>query len=75
MQQSEQELIQGIREGKQDRFQEFFYAYYDQLCDYAFTILRDTDEAEDLVQSFFLKLWENREQLNITQAVKSDLYR
>jgi RNA polymerase sigma-70 factor, ECF subfamily len=71
----EQQIIQGIREGKQEYFQEVFNAYYESLCHYAYTILRDMDEAEDIVQSMLLKLWEKRENLHITYAIRSYLYK
>ncbi|HEY5822721.1 MAG TPA: sigma factor, partial [Cyclobacteriaceae bacterium] len=64
-QQSEDQLIQGIREGNQVYFQTVFSDHYDRLCQYAFTILRDMDEAEDLVQSMFVKWWERREEIQI----------
>jgi len=72
---SEQQLIEGIREGNQAHFQRLFHTYYDSLCQYAFTLLRDMDEAEDIVQSMFVKLWEKREILTITHTFKSYLYR
>lgn len=75
MQETEQQIIEGIRKGDETCFQRVFDTYYGKLCDYAFTLLRDTDEAEDAVQSMFLKIWEKRENLMITQNLKSYLYR
>lgn len=75
MQQPTQQIIQGIREGKQRYFQEVFDAYYENLCQYAFTILRDMDEAEDIVQSMFVKLWEKRGELNIAKTLQAYLYK
>ena len=74
-QQSEEQIIQGIREGNQTCFQAVFSDHYDRLCQYAFTILRDMDEAEDLVQSMFVKWWERREEIGINQTLKGYLYR
>jgi RNA polymerase sigma-70 factor (ECF subfamily) len=74
-QRSEEQIIQGIREGNQLCFQSVFSDYYDRLCQYAFTILRDMDEAEDLVQTMFVKWWERREEIIINQTVKAYLYR
>lgn len=75
MQVSEQQLIDGIRGGNQAHFQHLFHTYYDSLCQYAYTLLRDMDEAEDIVQSMFVKLWEKHEILTITHTFKSYLYR
>lgn len=68
-------IVQEIKEGNEHSFQQIFHAYYENLCHYAFTILRDMDDAEDIVQSMFLKIWEKREELTITHTVKSYLYR
>jgi RNA polymerase sigma-70 factor (ECF subfamily) len=45
------------------------------LCNYAYSILRDSDEAEDMTQKVFCKLWEQRERIEIHTSVKSYLYR
>jgi RNA polymerase sigma-70 factor (ECF subfamily) len=74
-QRSEEQIIQGILEGNRLCFQSVFSDYYDRLCQYAFTILRDMDESEDLVQTMFVKWWERREEIMINQTVKAYLYR
>jgi RNA polymerase sigma-70 factor (ECF subfamily) len=48
-------IVQEIKEGNEHSFQQIFRAYYENLCHYVFTILRDMDDAEDIVQSMFLK--------------------
>lgn len=69
------DIIRGIREGDENAFQQVFNACYESLCHYAGTILKDTDEAEDIVQSMFLKIWEKREELEIKQTIRSYLFR
>ncbi len=68
-------IVQEIKEGNEHSFQQIFHAYYENLCHYAFTILRDMDDAEDIVQSMFLKIWEKRQTLIITHTVKAYLYK
>lgn len=68
-------IVQLIREGNDESFRGIFHAYYEGLCQYAFTLLRDMDDAEDVVQSMFLKIWEKRQTLNITHTIKSYLYK
>ena len=70
-----QEEIQSIREGNSTAFQRLFDSCYESLCQYAFTLLKDADEAEDTVQSMFVKLWEKRESLDIKQNIRSYLFR
>jgi RNA polymerase sigma-70 factor (ECF subfamily) len=71
----DQEIIKAIRQGDKDVFEQVFHACYENLCQYAFTILKDMDEAEDIVQSMFLKVWEKRGELNIQQSMRSYLFR
>lgn len=68
-------IVQEIKEGNEGSFREIFHAHYERLCQYAFTILRDMDDAEDVVQSMFLKIWEKRHDLIITHTIKSYLYK
>lgn len=68
-------IVQEIKEGNEESFRQIFHAYYERLCQYAFTLLRDMDDAEDVVQSMFLKIWEKRQTLVITHTVKSYLYK
>lgn len=51
-----------------------FKTWYEPLCKYAYSILKDQFEAEDAVQKVFLKLWDDRHNTSITISVKSYLY-
>nr|WP_185154620.1 RNA polymerase sigma-70 factor [Dysgonomonas sp. 511] len=51
-----------------------FKTWYEPLCKYAYSMLKDQFEAEDVVQKVFLKLWDDRHNTNITTSVKSYLY-
>jgi RNA polymerase sigma-70 factor (ECF subfamily) len=62
-------------DGTENTFREVFDDCYESLCRYAFTILKDFDQAEDTVQSMFLKLWEKRDELDITGSIRSYLFR
>jgi len=55
-------------------FEMLFRTYYQPLCQYAFTFLRDKEDAEEIVQSTFLMVWEKRETLSIRTSVKPYLY-
>jgi RNA polymerase sigma-70 factor (ECF subfamily) len=45
------------------------------LCRYAYTFLQDKEEAEEVVQSVFISLWEKRHALEIQTSFKAYLYR
>jgi RNA polymerase sigma-70 factor (ECF subfamily) len=62
-------------DGTESTFRKVFDECYENLCRYAFTIVKDFDQAEDIVQSMFMKLWEKRHELEITTSVRSYLFR
>lgn len=72
---SEQEIIGAIREGNERIFEETFRKYYQSLCNYANSILKEMDEAEEVVQNLFMSIWEKRSDLEINISLKSYLYR
>ena len=51
-----------------------FRTHYQPLCQYAYTFVQDKDEAEEIVQSTFLSVWEKRTTLEIHTAIKPYLY-
>ena len=57
------------------KIETLFLAHYEALHRYAFSILKDTDEAGDMVQSVFLKLLEKQDNLNIETSAKAYLFR
>lgn len=56
-------------------FEELFRAHYKALYAYACTIIQDADQADDIVQNVFFKLWQKKDELSIVQSVKAYLYR
>lgn len=72
---TDQEIIRGIRDGNAQVFKVLFDYHYTSLCQYACTVLRDMDEAEDVVQAIFTKLWDKRTDLEVQQSVRTYLFR
>ena len=64
-----------LRTGNHKAYELLFTQWYAPLCEYAFTILNNAMEAEDIVQKMFCKLWEQRSQVEIHTSIKSYLYR
>ncbi|MBL7719924.1 MAG: RNA polymerase sigma-70 factor [Flavipsychrobacter sp.] len=56
-------------------FEQAFREHFKALHAYAFTIIKDGDDAEEIVQNVFVKLWERREQLGQIDSLKAYLYR
>jgi RNA polymerase sigma-70 factor (family 1) len=51
-------------------FEKLFREHYEALSNYAFSILRSKDDAEDVVQDVFIKLWQNSPDVIYTPQVK-----
>lgn len=56
-------------------FEMLFKTHYKELHAYAFSLVRDWDTAEEIVQALFLKVWEKNEWLHIRTSVRSYLYK
>ena len=59
----------------EESFEAVFKTYFKALHAYSMAILKESETAEEVVQSVFLKLWEKRETLEISSSLKAYLYR
>lgn len=48
-----------------NEFEVFFKEHYADLCGYAYKLIGDRFEAEDIVQQFFIRIWDKREDFHI----------
>lgn len=55
-------------------FKEIFEEFYSPLCNFVYRYVSDRDLAEDMVQTVFVRLWENRESIHLTSSLKSYLF-
>ena len=69
----ESALKERILLGDKSAFSIIFAYYYADLVMFACTFLKDKQEAEEVVQDMFIRLWENRQALFITTSLKSFL--
>lgn len=56
-------------------FRQLFHLYHEKLHRYAFTIVKDNDASEDIVQVVFLNLWEKKDRLLGEEKIGSYLYK
>lgn len=68
-------IFQQIKNNDPKAFELLFNNYYVPLCRYCFVFLQDEVHAEEIVQQFFINLWENRATLSINTSIKSYLYK
>ena len=75
MQTIDRQAVMNMPLGNETTFEQTFKAYYPRLCAFASTIIYDRDEAEEIVQTMFCRLWEQRDTLDITISVQAYLFR
>ncbi|MCR8668031.1 RNA polymerase sigma-70 factor [Aestuariibaculum sp. M13] len=69
------ELLNDLKKDSKEAFREIYMLFYEDLCVFTFAYTKDHELSEDLVQSAFLKLWEQRKSLEIKDNIKGYLYR
>ncbi|MBW8685278.1 RNA polymerase sigma-70 factor [Chitinophaga rhizophila] len=60
--------------GEKDVYKQCFQDNFERLHRYAFTLLQDNEEARDVVQQAFVKLWQKREEVSLEVAGRAYLY-
>ncbi len=67
-------IINGLRKGSLSSFQRLFEIFSKPLFQFCLNYLKSAEEAEDVVQEVFLKVWEKRETIVINSSFKSYLF-
>jgi RNA polymerase sigma-70 factor (family 1) len=68
------ELIVRLKKGDFDSFDHIYYKYSGKLYSFGLKYLKSPAEAEELVQSVFLKIWENHRNIDEQQSFRSFLF-
>lgn len=72
---AEKLLVRKVREeGDRDAFETLFRAYYKRLHGFAYTYVRQSETAEDIIQTIFLRIWADRENSDPPGSVKQYLF-
>ncbi len=71
---SDQALFSRIKKDDRLALNTLFAHYYQKLCFFANTYLRNSEESEEVVADVFLTIWKNRHQLVIEKSFTSYLY-
>lgn len=61
---NECQLITKLREGDKRAFKELYLNYADKLFYFSLKYTQNKDDANEIVQTIFLKVWENRSNIN-----------
>lgn len=73
--QSGTEWMERIRQGDEAAFEELFRSHAPGLCAYVARLIRSREAAEDLVQDLFLRVWDQRRDLQVTGSISGYLFR
>lgn len=72
--QADYEFIEKLHEGDVEAFDQVYKRYAEKLYAFSLKYLKSKEEAEELVQSVFLKVWENQKKLKKETSFKSYLF-
>lgn len=67
-------LIIQIRKGNKLAFSQLFRLYYPKLFSFIYQLLKDRPLTEEITQDVFLRLWINREKVNLHLSFDSYLF-
>jgi len=68
-------IIRQIKAGNENTYRQLFDEHYVRLVNIAYKIVGNIDDARDSVQSVFVRIYENRETLEIKTNLKAYLNR
>ena len=68
------ELIIGVRGNDLNSFEKMFLIYRVKIFNFSYKYLRSREDAEEVVQDTFVKIWENRATLNEDLSFNSYLF-
>jgi RNA polymerase sigma-70 factor, ECF subfamily len=71
---SDGELMQEIKADNMFAFDVLYRKYSKKLYKFGFSILKSTEESENLIQEVFLNLWENRRKVEKNSSIKSYVF-
>lgn len=72
---NEKDILMRLRNSDKDALKQIFDAFYPSLCHYASHFVGDHDQSEEVVQDLFVRIWEKREQMEISTSLRSYLFR
>lgn len=71
---SDYQLVKKLKNGDTDAFDELFRGYAHRLLQFSLTYLKSDEDAEEIVQEVFIKVWSKRKELKPGNSFKSYLF-
>ena len=69
------DFVASLKDGNEEAFTLLFNHYNLPLCSYAYRILNDNNEAQEIVHISFCKFWDNRKTIDINESLNAYLYK
>jgi len=69
------DLIKSLKQGDAKSLELLFRRLYPRLVSYANKYLNNTDEAEEIVQEVFFRIWKDREKLDDRKSINGYLFK
>ena len=71
----EKEIVESLQKGDFEAFEMIYNFYFDVLFLFSRKYLRSETEAEEMVQSVFLKIWDKRKMINPDLSFKAYIFK
>lgn len=71
---SDKKISKRVKEGDIKQFEILFKEYYEKLCHFALTYVKNIEQSEGVVQDTFYNIWKNHKTLTIRTSLKAYLY-
>lgn len=71
---SEKLLVSELKNGNEKAFRQLFDLYYQSIYGYSISLLKSKEAAEENVQDVFMKVWQNRENLDPDLSFKAFIF-
>ena len=68
------DLIKKVKQGSYEDFTRLYFMYADLLYGFVLNLTKSPDDAEDILQETFLRIWQTKENLSLETSFKSYLY-
>ena len=72
---TDQQLTIAIKRSDADAFEAFYHKYFESIFQFLWRLTLNSEEARDLTQEAFLRIWETHERLQPERSIKAYLYR
>jgi RNA polymerase sigma-70 factor (ECF subfamily) len=71
----QQKLVIDLKKGSYKAFDALYKSYFNLLYGYVFRLIRSHESTQEVVQNTFMKIWQNRENLDADLSFKAYIFR